>query len=37
MAASLMRTALPVALGLRIDTVKVGVGFRWGGPIVARY
>jgi hypothetical protein len=27
----------PVALGLRIDTVKVGVGFRWGGPIVARY
>jgi hypothetical protein len=27
----------PVALGLRIDTVKVGVSFGWGGPIVARY
>jgi hypothetical protein len=26
-----------VALGLRIDTVKIGVNYRWGGPIVARY
>ena len=27
----------PVALGVRIDTVKVGINYRWGGPIVARY
>jgi outer membrane immunogenic protein len=27
----------PVAVGLRVDTVKVGVNYRWGGPIVARY
>jgi outer membrane immunogenic protein len=25
------------ALGLNIDTVKVGVNYRWGGPIVANY
>jgi hypothetical protein len=22
---------------VRIDTVKVGINYRWGGPIVARY
>jgi outer membrane immunogenic protein len=27
----------PVAVNVRIDTVKVGVNYRWGGPIVARY
>ena len=27
----------PVAIGLHIDTLKVGVNYRWGGPIVARY
>jgi outer membrane immunogenic protein len=27
----------PIALSLRVDTVKVGVNYRWGGPIVARY
>jgi outer membrane immunogenic protein len=27
----------PIALSMRVDTVKVGVNYRWGGPIVARY
>jgi len=27
----------PSALGLNIDTIKIGVNFRWGGPIVANY
>jgi outer membrane immunogenic protein len=27
----------PVSLSLRIDTVKVGINYRWGGPIVAKY
>jgi outer membrane immunogenic protein len=27
----------PVALGVRLDTVKVGINYRWGGPIVAKY
>jgi outer membrane immunogenic protein len=27
----------PVALGLRIDTIEIGINYRWGGPIVARY
>jgi outer membrane immunogenic protein len=27
----------PVSLSLRTDTVKVGINYRWGGPIVAKY
>lgn len=27
----------PIALSLRIDTVKVGVNYRFGGPVAARY
>lgn len=27
----------PVAISLRVDTVKVGINYRWGGPVVARY
>lgn len=29
--------AVAVATTLRIDTVKVGLNYRWGGPIVAKY
>ncbi|MHC4055488.1 outer membrane protein [Bradyrhizobium sp. 25ACV] len=28
---------VPVDLHLSIDTVKVGVNYRWGGPIIAKY
>jgi outer membrane immunogenic protein len=27
----------PVSLSLRVDTIKVGINYRWGGPIVAKY
>jgi outer membrane immunogenic protein len=27
----------PIALSLRIDTVKVGINYRFNGPVVARY
>jgi outer membrane immunogenic protein len=27
----------PVSLSLRVDAVKVGINYRWGGPIVAKY
>jgi outer membrane immunogenic protein len=27
----------PVSLSLRVDTIKVGINYRFGGPIVARY
>jgi hypothetical protein len=26
-----------ISLGLRVDTIKVGINYRWGGPIVAKY
>jgi outer membrane immunogenic protein len=27
----------PVATRLRVDTVKVGINYRWGGPIASTY
>jgi hypothetical protein len=27
----------PVALNLRVDTVKAGINYRFGGAVVARY
>jgi outer membrane immunogenic protein len=27
----------PIALSLRIDTVKAGINYRFGGPVIAKY
>jgi outer membrane immunogenic protein len=29
--------AAPIVLGLRIDTIKAGLNYRFGGPVVAKY